>query len=365
MGTIFVTGFPGFLGSALVKRLLKRYPAEVTITCLIQGKFYEVAVARAQRIAAEIGLGAERIVLVEGDITWPDLGLSPDFYVRLKGDIVEIYHLAAVYDLGVGRDLAMRVNVDGTKHVLAMAEACSRLRRFQYVSTCYVSGRYDGEFTEKMLDEGQTFNNYYEETKFLAEVAVQEKMGAGLPVTVYRPSIVIGDSKTGATQKYDGPYYIIQFILRQWRMAIIPVTGNARLHEVNVVPRNFVIDALDHLSRLPHSVGQVYQLCDPHPLTVDALISELGKVTERRLVRVPLPKIIAKGALEYVPAVQKVFRIEPEAVEYFTQPTRYSCINTLRDLADTAVQCPPVPTYLERLIAFMKKHPDLPSEPMV
>ena len=111
----------------------------------------------------------------------------------------------------------MRINVDGTRNVLDFAQEARNLRRLHYVSTCYVSGRTAGVFTEHDLEKGQSFNNYYEETKYLAEVEVQQRMRAGLPTTIYRPAIVVGDSRTGATQKYDGPYFVIRWLLRQPR----------------------------------------------------------------------------------------------------------------------------------------------------
>jgi len=120
----------------------------------------------------------------------------------------------------------MKVNVEGTRHMLDFADGCSSLRRFQYVSTCYVSGRYAGIFRETDLSKGQTFNNFYEETKYLAEVEVQEQMRQGLPATIYRPAIVVGDSRTGDTQKYDGPYFAIRWLLRQPGIAIMPVVGD-------------------------------------------------------------------------------------------------------------------------------------------
>ncbi|HSP35304.1 MAG TPA: SDR family oxidoreductase, partial [Thermoanaerobaculia bacterium] len=190
MPTIFLTGFPGFLGSELLPRLLRREPG-LRARLLVQPKFAPLARERA----ASLG---NRVEIVEGDIT-KRLTVSAD-------DVVEIWHLAAIYDLGVQREFAMRVNVDGTRNVLEFAQRCASLRRFHYFSTCYVSGRYDGTFRETDLERGQTFNNYYEETKYLAEVDVQSRMRAGLPATIYRPSIVVGDSATGATQKYDGPY---------------------------------------------------------------------------------------------------------------------------------------------------------------
>lgn len=359
MTTVFLTGFPGFLGSALVERLLDRYPAEVTITCLVQEKYRPLAQERADALT-----DTGRIVLVNGDITVPDLGMEAGTYDALQRETVEIYHLAAVYDLGVGRDLAVRVNVDGTNHMLDFAENCPQLKRFQYVSTCYISGRHAGLFTEENLIEGQVFNNFYEETKYLAEVEVQKRMKAGLPTTIYRPAIVIGDSKTGATQKYDGPYYIMRWIMRQSRMAVVPVTGNTSEYEVNVVPRDYVIDALSYLSGVEHSLNKVYQLCDPHPLTVDQMLSAIGEATDRSLLRVPVPKAVAKGALD-VPLVQRVMQIEPEAVEYFVQPTQYRCPQTVADLEGSGISCPQVPEYIDKLVAFMRAHPDISSNAMV
>src|SRR4029077_5930473 len=166
--TILFTGYPGFLGSALLPRVLGR-SEDATAICLAQPKF--AALAR-QRSAA---LG-NRVRIVEGDIT-------RKIEVATDG-IEEIYHLAAIYDLSVPRDAGMRVNVDGTRHVLDFAERCSSLRRFQYVSTCYVSGRYDGVFREEDLEVGQRFNNFYEETKYLAEIEVRKR--SGLPYTIYR-----------------------------------------------------------------------------------------------------------------------------------------------------------------------------------
>ena len=113
--------------------------------------------------------------------------------------------LAAVYDLTVPEAVAQRVNVDGTARIIDFCWSREHLHRLQYVSTSYVSGNYDGEFTEDGLDEGQGFLNHYESTKYAAELLVREAMEAGLPATIYRPGIVVGDSRTGETQKYDGP----------------------------------------------------------------------------------------------------------------------------------------------------------------
>ncbi len=364
MAVIFLTGFPGFLGSALVERLLDRYAEDTSVTCLIQAKFRP----QAERHAAEIERGcpnrAGRIRLVEGDITMPDLCLG-DQVQALQNETVEIYHLAAVYDLSVSRDLAMRVNVEGTHMVLRFAEHCPNLKRFQYVSTCYVSGKYDGTFSEADLEKGQTFNNYYEETKYLAEVEVQRRMRNGLPATIYRPSVVAGDSRTGATQKYDGIYYILQWLMRQPRIALMPVAGDFRKYEFNMVSRDFVVDAIDRLSAMDASEGKVYQLCDLHTVSNDKLLDILADAAGRKMVRIPLPLFLAKGAVQYVPGVYQVLRIPASAIDYFVHPTHYTCENTLRDLEGTGIACPPVTAYIQRLVKFMRENPDISAAAMV
>jgi len=364
MTTIFLTGFPGFLGSALIERLLARNPQETTISCLIQPKFRELAEARAAEIEAPASKPSPRIRFYEGDITKPNLGLGQERR-WLQEETVEIYHLAAVYDLGVERELAMRVNVDGTSHMLTFAKECPRLGRFHYVSTCYVSGRYPGPFTENDLNMSQTFNNYYEETKYLAELHVQQAMADGLPATIYRPSIVTGDSRTGETQKYDGPLYYIRWILRQpTPVALLPVVGDIHTLSVNIVPRDFVIDAIAHLSGIEASLGKVYQLCDPDPPSVAETIDAIQAATGKRILLIPLPKTLAKGSLVYLPGMERLMGIEPESVEYFVLPTTYTCENTLRDLEGTGIRARSFTSYIDRIVAFMRENPNVSSAPM-
>lgn len=270
----FLTGFPGFLGSALVERLLER--GDEQITCLVQPAYREEARRRRRSLTEAAGVEAGRVRLVEGDITDPDLGL--DDPASLRAATRTVYHLAAVYDLGVEHRLAERVNVDGTEHVLAFAERAG-VDRLHYVSTCYVSGRHDGAFTHADLDVGQSFNNHYEATKFAAEVAVQERMAAGLPATIYRPAIAVGDSQIGATQKYDGPYYLLALLRRQPRIAVAPAP--AKPTTMNVVPRDFVVDAVAALSARADTVGEVYQLCNPHRRRSSASCARSGERPDR------------------------------------------------------------------------------------
>ncbi len=174
---LFFTGFPGFLGSELIRELLPKLPQQKAV-CLVQKKFLDLAHEQRRTLPTEI---QNRVEFVEGDLTLPHLGLSPEFLVKDTLSITQIFHLAAVYDLNVSEPLAMKVNVEGTKNTLAFAELCQNLKSFQYVSTCYVSGRTHGTFSENDLVRGQRFNNFYESTKYLAEVEVQKAMKAGLP----------------------------------------------------------------------------------------------------------------------------------------------------------------------------------------
>lgn len=362
MPSVFFTGFPGFLGSALLPRTLKRHADEVSATCLVQARFMPLAQRRVGELRRAIPSLADRIHLVEGDITRPDLGLGEAS--ELKREVVEIFHLAAIYDLAVRREPAMRVNLDGTRHLLDFAVACPGLRRFQYVSTCYVSGRYDGVFSERDLEKGQSFQNYYEETKYLAELEVQRRLRDGVPVTVYRPAIVVGDSTVGSTQKYDGPYYLFRLIARQGRLALVPKVGAPGRSQFNLVPSDYVVNAIAHLAGLESTRGQVFQLCDPNPLTMDEVMDAAGQALGKRLFKLRLPAGLARAALTRTPAIARALQIPPETLDYLTLPTRYTCENTLAGLEGSGIHCPGLRDYLPRLVEFMKAHPEIGSAAM-
>lgn len=360
MTTVFFTGFPGFLGVELLPRVLQRRPDDVAV-CLVQAKFAEAARRKAAELEAAHPPLAGRIRLAEGDITRRDLGLADA--AATAADVAEVYHLAAIYDLSVPREFGMKVNVEGTRNVLDFAERAPRLSRLQYVSTCYVSGSHRGVFAESDLEVGQRFNNHYEETKYLAESDVRARMRGGLPASIYRPAITVGDSTTGATQKYDGPYFIIQWVLRQSVIAVVPTVGDQSA-EVNVVPRDFVVSAIAHLAGLEAARGKTYHLADPRPLRVREMLDEVSRATGRRLLKIPLPVGVAKGAIRHVPGVHALMRIPADAIDYFVHPTRYDTRNTVVDLAGTGISCPPFPSYVDRLVSFVRAHPEFGSTAM-
>ncbi len=255
MSTHLLTGFPGFIGRRLVAQLLETDP-ELRIVAVVEERMLRVAEAAATEV------GAERIELVAGDISAPRLGLEPATYERLAAEVTVVEHLAAIYDLAVPLEIAQKVNVDGTGNVLDFCEACDDLERLNYVSTAYVAGDRTGVVYEHELALGQGFKNHYESTKFQAEVWVRERMDR-VPATIYRPAIVVGDSRTGETQKFDGPYYVLRFIDASKRRHMpIPNIGRGAV-PFNVVPVDFIVDSLVALARDPRAAGETVHLCDP------------------------------------------------------------------------------------------------------
>ena len=182
-------------------------------------------------LAAIAALDAKaRVTVLEGDVCDMDLGLAGGEYRALADEVTAIHHLASVYYHGVPREAAERVNVEGTRAMLDLAAECRRLRRFTHFSTAQVSGDRSGVVLEEELDCGQRFGSVYEETKFRAERLVQAA-ARRLPVTVLRPGIIVGDSKSGEIDRFDGPYYLTVLIVTSPLDVHLPLPGRvAPLH---------------------------------------------------------------------------------------------------------------------------------------
>jgi thioester reductase-like protein len=363
MQTLFFTGFPGFLGSELIQALLPKL-TDAKALCLVQSKYKAQAEQARAALVQKNPLLQNRIEFIEGDITRPNLGIRDPAFDR--NSITQFFHLAAVYDLSVKKKVAQKINVEGTVHTLQFAQSLPNLKRYQYVSTCYVSGRYAGTFHETDLEVGQTFNNYYEETKFLAELEVHKYMKQGLPATIYRPAVVVGNSETGETQKFDGPYFVIQWLLRQPKgFALLPTIGNPDLHSLNVVPSDFVVRAMTYLSQQESSLGKTFNLADPKPLTIRELVKNLGEATERHVISLPLTLGLAKITLRIIPGLVSFMRIPISTLNYFVHPTHYGTSLTQKALAEGGIQIPEFKNYSQKLVNFMKNHPSIRSQAMI
>src|SRR6185369_1643149 len=268
--SIFLTGFPGFIASRLVERLAK---PDAQFFLLVQSQFVEKAMREVERIASRTGTPIENFALIEGDITRDDLGIDAEDLKTLRDETTDIYHLAAVYDLAVDKDLAYRVNLDGTRKVNAFAKTVANLHRYNYVSTCYVAGKRNGSILETELKHDAGFRNFYEETKYLAEMTVED-LKEELPATIFRPSVVVGDSKTGETAKYDGIYYLIHYLRKAPQLLRLINVGNRNV-KLNLVPVDFVVEAIAALALDDNAVGKTIALADPDPLTTAALFDAI------------------------------------------------------------------------------------------
>jgi len=291
--TAFVTGFPGFIGRRLVRRLAADGRRVVV---LVERRMED----RAREIAPAYGEGIE---VVRGDIAERRLGLDVATWERLTAEVTRVYHLAAIYDLAVPVDIAQRVNVGGTGNVLELCLAAPNLERLAYVSTAYVAGLRTGIVYEHELVMGQAFKNHYESTKFQAEVWVRELMDS-IPTTILRPAIVVGDSRTGETEKFDGPYYILRTISTAQRMHR-PVMQFGRSEATfNVVPVDYVVDAVAAVAHLPETLGETLHLVDADALSTRELVTLLSREYARREPRGRLSPRLVQRALRAKPCAR-------------------------------------------------------------
>ena len=350
---ILFTGFPGFIGTRVVRSLLQ-VDSKARVAALVEPRF----AARAREVAQ--GIDGGRIEVLEGDISERGLGLTDDQLDRLRSDVKIAYHLAAIYDLAVPLETAQRVNVDGTGNVLELCAGCKKLERLNYVSTAYVAGDRKGVVYEHELALGQGFKNYYESTKFQAELWVRDAMSR-VPVTIYRPAIVVGDSQTGDTQKFDGPYYMLRTISRTMRMGgRIPQFG-ASDAPFNVVPVDFVVNALVAAAADPATAGETLHLVDPEPITALELMRLLSReyAGKEPSYRVP-PKMIELSLRRK--AVRKAFSgAPPESIVYLNHSVRFDTRRADDLLARHGLRCPRFEEYVGPIVGFFRDHEEDPA----
>ena len=351
--TFFLTGFPGFIAVRLVKQLAK---PDARFLLLVQPAFIERARAEIERIAEETGVPLSRFRIIEGDITEPDLGIKPAELEKVKAETNTIFHLAAIYDLAVARAVAVRVNVEGTRNVNNFARSVKNLRRYQYVSTCYVAGKRQGRILETDLRHDAGFRNHYEETKYLAEIEVDE-LKSELPVTIHRPAVVCGDSHTGETAKYDGIYYLIHYLRMHPRLLSMVNIGNRNVH-LNLVPVDFVVEAMAALAHEERAAGATVQLADPDPLNTRELFEAIARSIAGRGSLVTIPGGIVRRSL-MLPFSPALTGLPHAGVPYFFLEQTYDTARARGLLEPHGISCPPLPSYINALIAFVESHPKL------
>lgn len=348
-----MTGFPGFIAERLVKRLAN---PNAKFFLLVQKNFVEKARQDIERFASETDTPPENFIVVEGDITRKNLGINDAALGEIRAATTDVFHLAAVYDLAVSKDVGFAVNVEGTKNVNELVAAMPNLRRYNYVSTCYVAGGRPGEILETELEHDAPFRNFYEETKYLAEVEV-ERLKTKVPTTIFRPSVVVGDSNTGETAKYDGIYYLINYLKLFPALFRFINVGNKNV-KLNLVPVDFVVEGIAALSRDERCVGKTIALADPQPLTTEEIFDAIAEtMIGKKSVIKPPPSLVEKTLM--LPFTPLMSGLPHSGVPYFFISQTYDTSLADRFLAAHGVRCPNFRTYVKNLMTFVEKNPKL------
>jgi thioester reductase-like protein len=272
MGAVLLTGATGFVGREILSRFLEREDRRVY--ALVRADNDDEAAGRLPAHA--------RRTAVAGDIEREGLGLSSDARGRMRSEVTTVLHCAASVSFDLPLDESRSVNVEGTRRMLAFARSCSRMERFSYVSTAYVAGEPDRVFREDQLAVGQRFRNAYERSKFEAELALRRE-GAGLPLQIFRPSIVVGDSRTGRTSSFN----VLYGPLKAYARGAVPAIPARRDSPVDIVPVDYVADRVHELvTRGPD--GTFHLVAGRNATTVGRLLEMSSEVLRR-----PEPKVLS------------------------------------------------------------------------
>jgi thioester reductase-like protein len=341
---ILVTGASGLIGRWLVNQLLERRP-DSEIFLLLRATNYRAAPNRVN----VLGRHRKRVTVVSGDVCRPKLGLG-SACEPLAMRVTEIFHAAACTKFSARQEEVDAVNVRGTEHVVSFANACRNLRRLHHVSTAFVSGTLNGTILEIAMNEGHDFSNPYERSKFRAETIVR-RCGESLPVTIYRPSIVVGDSVSGATLHFRGMYQIMK---ASYAGLLEFVPGHCSFL-VDVVPVDFVVNAMVHIGASSESVGKTFHLTagSERRMKVGTMVDLwLDRAAHHGIeIRKPafgMPADLAEAGKEG----RRSLRLLRHLIPYLNVAVAFDCRQTEAFLAKVPIECPPLRDYYFGLIDF-------------
>ncbi len=348
---VLCTGTGGFIGRYLLAHYLEEQDCDLYL--LEQGRFRdrletfldEQVTDPAQR---------KRLRVFSGDISHPGLGIDAAVRDELQQRITHVIHLAALYNLSAPRDISMRINVDGTRHLLDFLGELPLLQRLGYASTISVAGRHAGTFYENDLDLGQAFEHNYDETKFRAEVLVRARRDS-IPTVILRPTTVVGHSRTGEFDKIDGSYYALGMIARKMHF----VVPNTKANAFHFAPVDFVTDAFYHLFEDEESVGKTFHLVDPEPLTYLEFFDRACEAMGTRKPLLKLPAFLMRP-LGRLPGFERLTGVPREAYEHAFLSQTFDRSNAAPALAKHGITCPPVSSYLDTMVDYFLTHADDP-----
>ncbi|HTZ66661.1 MAG TPA: SDR family oxidoreductase [Roseiarcus sp.] len=360
----FVTGGTGFIGKRLIRRLLERNAEPVYIL------MFEGTPELTASLKGFWGADSARVTAITGDISKPNLGIAPRDARRLKGRIDQFFHLAAVYDLTADPAQVVKANVDGVANALAFAKTIDA-GRFHHVSSIAAAGLFDGVFREDMFEEARGLEHPYFASKHRGEALVRAE--TKIPWRIYRPGIVVGDSRTGEIDKIDGPYYFFKLIQKlrdivpQWA-PMIGLEGG----RINVVPVDFVVAAVDHLAHLEGVDGRTFHLTDPSPLRVGEMLNVLARAAHAPAFTVRInaglfglaPPAITRGMMALTPfrrmrkMMMKEFGLPDDVFMFVNYPTRFDSRETQNLLRPAGIAVPRFEDYAWRLWDYWERHLD-------
>lgn len=363
----FVTGATGFIGKRLVKKLLERKGAVVYFLLRSES---EGKVAGLREYWGPKGGNAYPVF---GDLTAKKLGVATEDIKKLKGQVDHFYHLAAVYDLSADEESQVEVNVEGTRNTVEFAKAIDA-GHFHHVSSIAAAGLYEGVFREDMFEEAENLEHPYFMTKHESEKIVRKE--SKVPWTVYRPALVVGDSKTGEMDKIDGPYYFFKLIQRM-RQLLPPWLPGIGLEggRVNIVPVDYVVAALDHISHKDGITKKAYHLVDPMGTRVGDVLDIFSRAAHAPRMNLFInaallgfiPKSVKKGLMAVAPirrirnAVMKDLGLPEDILTFVNFPTRYDSRDAQAMLKGSGIEVPELKDYAWRLWDYWERHldPDL------
>lgn len=363
----FITGASGFIGRRLVRKLLEREGS--TIYFLVRSSEQE----SLENLYEFWGCDQSRVIPVVGDLTEGLLGVAAVDRKKLAKKTTHFFHLAAIYDLSADADSQLRVNVQGTRNAVQFAESIGA-KHFHLFSSIASAGMFEGLFREDMFEEAEGLDHPYFKTKHDSEGIVRRE--CSIPWRIYRPAIVVGDSRTGEMDKVDGPYYFFKLIQKMRKMlpAWMPTVG-IEGGRINVVPVDFVVNAVDHIAHQKGEDGKCFHLVDPTPMRVGDLLNTFARAAHAPEMSMRInaalfsfiPRQMRKGLMALTPvrrirhAVMKDLGLPDDMFRFVNYPTRFDCRETTRVLKGTGIAVPPLENYAWRLWDYWERHldPDL------
>jgi len=344
---VLLTGFPSFAARKMCEELL-RTGKRTLVHAIVEPK--DDAEARDALDALPLEQRG-RVNLVEGSASAMDLGLSGAELAALAPEIDRIHHMAHVSSLGAERKLAEHVNVGGAREILEVAAVCTSLKCAVFHSTARVSGDRTGLVLEGDLEKGQDFRNVVEETLARGEKMMRAAMKR-MPICVVRPTVVVGDSKTGEVDRFDGPYFLILLIVTSSPDFPVALPGrpDSPLH---LVPVDYYVRAACALGRDARAPGRTFHVGDPAPLTAKRVFAMVAAAGGRRTPRGFIPANLTKALLR-TPGIDRLAKSPRAFLDALATPVSYSFANTAELLADTDIRCPPLESYVEGLVEYVQ-----------